>query len=137
MDIREYKEYNGQEIAALYASVGWTAYTSDLQTLKRGFEGSLDVLAAYENGELVGVIRTVGDGATIVFVQDILVRPDMQRRGVGTALMRAMLVKHRGVRQIELCTDAEEATAAFYRSLGFRELGELGCRGFMLICSGE
>ena len=38
-----------------------------------------------------------------------------------------------GVRQIELFTDDTPETAAFYRSMGFRELTELGCRGFMKI----
>lgn len=46
------------------------------------------VLAAYEGEELIGIIRTVGDGATIVFIQDILVYPNKQRHGVGTALVK-------------------------------------------------
>ena len=75
----------------------------------------------------------VGDGHTIVFVQDILVRPQFQRRGIGSALLQAVLNRYAGVRQIELFTDNTPETAAFYRSMGFRELTELGCRGFMKI----
>lgn len=75
----------------------------------------------------------VGDGHTIVFVQDILVRPQFQRRGIGSALLQAVLNRYAGVRQIELLTDDTPETAAFYRSMGFRELTELGCRGFMKI----
>ena len=30
-------------------------------------------LAAYEKNQLLGMIRTVGDGHTVVFIQDILV----------------------------------------------------------------
>ena len=33
----------------------------------------------------------VGDGHTIVFVQDILVRPQFQRRGIGPALFAGSL----------------------------------------------
>ena len=68
MEIREYRTYNEQEILPLYTSVGWTAYTDAPDTLRQGFEHSLLTLAAYENGQLVGLIRTVGDGYTIVFV---------------------------------------------------------------------
>ena len=75
----------------------------------------------------------VGDGHTIVFVQDILVRPQFQRCGIGSALLQAVLNRYAGVRQIELLTDDTPETAAFYRSMGFRELTELGCRGFMKI----
>ena len=89
-------------------------------------------LAAWEDGELAGLIRAVGDGATIVFIQDILVAPERQRRGIGTALLRAVLERFNGVRQIELTTDDTPETAAFYRSLGFADFAGLGCRGFML-----
>lgn len=76
MDIREYREYKAEDVLRLYASVGWTAYTDDPAALERGFRHSLLVLAAWEDGELAGLIRAVGDGATIVFIQDILVAPE-------------------------------------------------------------
>ncbi|MBR0139720.1 MAG: GNAT family N-acetyltransferase [Firmicutes bacterium] len=131
MEIREYTYFNIDEIERLYSSVGWTAYTRDMPALMRGFENSLLILAAYENDELLGLIRAVGDGSTLVFVQDILVFPKHQRKGVGTALLRAVLEHFAGVRQIELVTDDTPKTSAFYRSLGFAELSELGCLGFM------
>ena len=133
MEIKEYTEFKADEILQLYAQVGWTAYTEDLPALECGYKNSLLVLAAYENGELLGIVRVVGDGTTIVFVQDILVRPQFQRRGIGSALLQAVLNRYAGVRQIELFTDDTPETAAFYRSMGFRELTELGCRGFMKI----
>ena len=37
MEIREYKNYNEQEILNLYRSVGWTTYTDDPMSLKAGF----------------------------------------------------------------------------------------------------
>lgn len=53
LEIREYTEYNEKEIVRLYTEVGWTAYTDNLHTLRRGFENSLLVLAAFENDELI------------------------------------------------------------------------------------
>ena len=131
MEIKEYKEYQEDEIQTLYAAVGWTAYTEDLPALERGFQNSLLVLAAYEDGELIGLIRAVGDGATVVFVQDLLVAPQKQRQGVGTALLRAVLDRFSDVRQIQLATDNTPKNVAFYRSLGFLEFSEIGCCGFM------
>ena len=105
MEIREYTEYREEEILRLYTEVGWTAYTKDMSALEQGYKHSLLVLSAYENEELLGIVRAVGDGHTIVFVQDILVFPEKQRQGVGTALLKAVLDRYPDVRQIELVTD--------------------------------
>ncbi len=131
MEIREYTEYRKEEILRLYTEVGWTAYTKDMSALEQGYKHSLLVLSAYENEELLGIVRAVGDGHTIVFVQDILVFPEKQRQGVGTALLKAVLDRYPDVRQIELVTDNTPKTVAFYKSLGFSELSEMGCCGFV------
>lgn len=133
MEIRVYKAYSEAEILRLYASVGWTAYTEQPEALRKGFENSLLVLGAYENGQLAGIIRVVGDGCTIVFIQDILVFPEHQRKGIGSALLQAVLDQYSHVRQVELATDNTPETIAFYQSMGFRELSEIGCCGFMKV----
>ena len=133
MEIREYRVYNEKEILELYASVGWTAYTKHPDVLRKGFKNSMLTLAAYDGEELMGIIRAVGDGYTIVFVQDILVFPEHQRKGVGSALLQAVLDRYSHVRQIELATDNTEKTVAFYRSMGFREMSEIDCCGFMKV----
>ena len=75
----------------------------------------------------------VGDGHTIVFIQDILVFPDCQRKGIGTALIKAVLERYKDVRQIELATDNTPKTVAFYKAMGFKEFSEIGCAAFMRI----
>lgn len=131
MKIKEYTEFKKDEIWQLYTQVGWTAYTENMMALERGYKNSLLVLAAYENEELLGIVRVVGDGATIILVQDILVYPQKQRQGIGTSLLKAVLERYADVRQIQLVTDNTPKTVAFYQSLGFVELEKLGCCGFM------
>lgn len=131
MEIREYRQYDEREILLLYASVGWTAYTDQPETLRRGFENSLLTLAAYEENRLIGILRAVGDGQTIVFVQDLLILPEYQRRGVGTALLRELLARYPQVRQIELTADDSPSLLAFYRKTGLVPMSELGCCGLM------
>ena len=133
MEIREYKIFNEAEILRLYRSVGWTAYTDHLEVLQKGFEKSMLTLAAYEGDQLLGIIRAVGDGHTIVFVQDILVFPEHQRKGIGSTLLQAILDRYSHVRQIELATDNTPKTIAFYKAMGFCEMSEIGCCGFMRI----
>ena len=131
MEIREYKNYNEQEIIGLYSAGGWKAYTDNPEALRKGYENSLLVLGAYEGEQLMGIIRVVGDGETIVFVQDILVFPEYRRKGIGTALLKEIMSKYGHVRQIELVTDSKPETIAFYEYAGFRKLSDLGCTGFM------
>ena len=128
--IKEYR-FDREEALRLYESVGWTAYTAEPEKLQSAFENSLSVLGAFDGEKLLGIIRAVGDGASIVFIQDILVFPEYQRNGVGRALMNALLEKYRRVRQIELATDDVPETLEFYKALGFQEMSELGCVGFM------
>lgn len=131
MEIREYKIYREADILNLYASVGWTSYTGSPEILRKGFENSLLTLAAYEGERLIGIVRAVGDGHTIIFIQDILVLPEYQRKGIGSALLQEILSRYSMVRQIELVTDNDPKTISFYRSMGFREMSESGCIGFI------
>lgn len=131
MTIQPYLHYEESQILPLYQAVGWSNYYTRPEMLRNAYAHSLYALAAYEEDRLVGVIRCVGDGHSVVLIQDILVLPEYQRRGIGTALMRSVLERYAHVYQIQLATDNTEKTKAFYRSLGFRALDEMGCCGFM------
>lgn len=114
------------EVLALYGAVGWTAYTNDDATLRAALAGSSLVVAARRDGRLVGLARAISDGATICYVQDLLVHPDARRSGVGRALMLAVLERYAGLRQKVLLTDDERGQRAFYEALGFQETRDRG-----------
>ena len=130
MDIRLYERYAEEEVLPLYESVGWTNYTRRPEMLRGAYEHSLLTLGAYEDGRLVGVLRAVGDGFSVVLVQDLLIFPAYQHRGIGSALMRELLRQCEGVYQVQLLTDNTPEHAAFYRALGFGDLSELGCAAY-------
>ncbi|WP_431709767.1 GNAT family N-acetyltransferase [Glutamicibacter uratoxydans] len=109
----------------LYDSVQWTEYTKDPQRLTAAVAASLAVLTAYDGQKLVGLARLVGDGLTIIYLQDILVAPNYQRRGIGRQLMQRLLAPFADVRQQVLMTDNEPGQIAFYESLGFTEIRDL------------
>lgn len=109
------------ETLELYSAVGWSAYTEDPATLERSLLGSARVVTARRDGALLGMARVVGDGATLAYLQDVLVRPDAHRSGIGRALVEAALAPFAAVRQQVLLTDAEPGQRAFYESLGFVE----------------
>ncbi len=131
MTLRELTDFDFDEILPLYAAVGWTNYTDLPEMLKSAFARSLLVLGVYDGDRLAGLLRAVGDGYSVVFIQDVLVLPEYQRQGLGTALFRALMERFPDVYQMELFTDSTPKTAAFYRSLGFAKDSDMGCCGFM------
>jgi len=131
MEIRPYSHYAESEILPLYKAVGWSNYYERPEMLCKAFQNSLCVLGAYEDNTLVGILRAVGDGASILLIQDILVYPQYQRQGIGTKLMQTVLEEYKNVYQVQLMTDDTEKTVTFYKSLGFRPVQEYGGCGFM------
>lgn len=129
--IREYTEYKEQEILNLYQSVGWINYTQNPDMLKNAYEHSLKIIGAYDEEKLVGVIRVVGDGYSIIYIQDILVLPEYQHQGIGTLLMKKILDDYAHVYQKTLLTDNTEKSIQFYKSVGFTMDTEMDCRAFM------
>lgn len=109
------------EALDLYDAVGWGAYTARPETLERSLLGSRHVVTARRDGALLGLARVVGDGATLAYLQDVLVRPEVQGQGIGRRLVEEALAPFDAVRQQVLLTDAEPGQRAFYEALGFME----------------
>jgi|LGVF01.2.fsa_nt_gb ribosomal protein S18 acetylase RimI-like enzyme len=125
-----YKDYQEEEVLKLYNSVQWANYTENPNMLKAAYENSLYILGAYDNDDLVGVIRVIGDGHSIIYIQDIIVRPDYQRYGIGSKLLSSALSTYSHVYQKILLTENEEKTVKFYESVGFKADHDLGCVAF-------
>lgn len=111
--------FNEIDIRKLYENAGWTAYTQDLPKLMEALKTSLAVVSAWDEEKLIGLIRVVGDGITIIYIQDILVLDSYKRRGVGSRLLKSILEKYENVRQKVLLTDDTEETRSFYEANGF------------------
>ncbi|MGK0551589.1 GNAT family N-acetyltransferase [Enterococcus faecalis] len=115
------------DLLALYNSVGWTNYTQEATQLQLALEQSLTVISAWQNHQLIGLIRAVGDGISILYIQDLLVHPAYQRQGIGRNLMDALLARFPRVRQKVLLTEEAPDIRTFYEQIGFSscDQGEL------------
>jgi len=110
----ENRVLNQTEVSHLYNNVNWKAYTKKPEVLMQAIQNSLYVLSAWDEQTLVGLIRLIGDGCTIIY----------QRRGIGTTLIKMALEKYKHVRQKVLITDNEERTKTFYQTIGFKSVKE-------------
>lgn len=112
---KEMKAITPSDLKNLYNSVQWFAYTRDLN----GLERAIRVIAAWDDQKLVGLVRVVGDGLTIIYIQDLLVQPNYQNQKIGTTLMTTVLNRYKHVRQRVLLTDDAPDVRKFYEKNGF------------------
>lgn len=122
---------NLDSVLNLYNDVSWSAYTSNPEQLETALKSSLKVWTAWEDDLLIGLARVVGDGCTIIYIQDILVLEAYQRRGLGSQFLEIILAEYQDVRQIILLTDDTEKTISFYEKNGLKQVGKQNSVAFM------
>ena len=96
--------------------------------------GNLEVLAAWEERRVIGVAvvgyrLNLSAGGPFASIEDLYVRPESRRRGIGRALLEAVAerCKIRAVSYVEAQVEDDEA-AAFYSAMGYEP--ELNVRVF-------
>ena len=76
-------------------------------------------ISAYEENELIGYIDCVSNGVTDAYIQDLMVKPEYQGKGIGTKLMNMMIdyLKDNHIYMISVLFD--ESLKSFYDKFGF------------------
>lgn len=124
------------DVATLYAAVGWSTYAEEPRVLQEAIDGSSYVVTALDEERLVGLARCISDDVSIAYIQDIVVHPGYHRQGIGRALALDCLDRYAHVRQKVLLTDDRPGQLAFYSDLGFhntRELARTPLNAFVII----
>ena len=62
-----------------------------LEHARRALQNGLLNVSALYGGELVGMGRLVGDGAMYWYLQEIIVLPEFQRKGIGTLIVNHLV----------------------------------------------
>jgi GNAT superfamily N-acetyltransferase len=111
-----------------------TGFFDDVRQSKEHYEHEAIELVAEIDGEIVGLIdvECENEPGTICearpdlggMIWHLAVRPDRQRRGVATSLLREVepLARDRGLARLEAWTRDDPATRAWYESRGFRQV---------------
>jgi ribosomal protein S18 acetylase RimI-like enzyme len=74
-----------EEYNQLRQLVGWGIYERDV--ILQALPHSLYCVCAVKDSEIIGMARIIGDGGIAYYIQDVIVKPDCQRQGIGTKLM--------------------------------------------------
>jgi ribosomal protein S18 acetylase RimI-like enzyme len=96
------------------------------EKLRKSVEtGDIDILAARSEGQILGVAvlayrPNIPTGALFASIEDLYVRPEARRQGVGTALLTAANERcaAREISYVEVQVE-DEAAESFYKTLGY------------------
>jgi GNAT superfamily N-acetyltransferase len=105
----------------LFSSTGWNKeYGLDARDLHEAIRHSLFLVAAYDGERLIGSGRLVSDGVLHALIVDVIVLPEYQGQGIGTAIMKQLtgFCRERRIRDVQLF--CAKGKTAFYEPLGFR-----------------
>ena len=106
-------------LSDLRESIGWNRmeeeYGNPLMT-------SYYQIAVYENDQLIGYIDCVSNGVTDAYIQDLMVHPEYQGKGVGTELMNQMITYLKEKRIYMISVVYEESLKPFYEKFGFYQM---------------
>lgn len=111
------RETDIKQICDLRQSVGWNRMeeSSNNPNLQHFLS-----ISAYDDRRLVGYVDVVSNGVTDAYIQDLMVRPDMQNKGIGTTLMNMAIdeINKKGIYMVSVIYgDAE--LKKFYEKFGF------------------
>lgn len=106
--------------AQLYGDPYIPPLVESLEQVRAAIEAAV-VLKAVEDGRIIGAVRGALSGTTCR-VGRLVVAPDRQGGGVGTALLRALHERVPQARAFDLFTGhLSEGNLRLYRRLGYRE----------------
>jgi ribosomal protein S18 acetylase RimI-like enzyme len=110
--VREYNE--------LRRLAGWPVLETSL--VSHGLSHSIfSIVITDEHDAIIGMGRIVGDGAIYLHIQDVIVRPQLQRSGIGKLIMGELLkhIESLGGKNTNIGLMCSKGREAFYRQFGF------------------
>lgn len=109
------------EYLHLRAVAGLSSFTEE--AAGRGLQGTIFSVVVVSEGSAVGMGRLIGDGGCFFQVVDIAVHPEHQGRGLGKAIMYAIMehVKDRLPPSAYVSLIADVPANTLYEKFGFKE----------------
>lgn len=119
------------DLIDLYNDVGWSNYTKNIDMLKLAYDNSLRIVSLWDGNKLIGIIRVVGDGHSIIYIQDLIILTEYQKQGLGSMLMNYVMNAYKDVYQKVLLTENQTSTVKFYESCGLVANDKYNCVAFV------
>lgn len=120
-----------EEWKSLRRGTKWTMHSDD--NFKCAIQGSLHFVLAYEEGEIIGMGRVVGDTKLCFYIQDVVVKEKYRRQGIGSTIVKMLLtyINDSAAPGATIGLMASKNKEPFYEKLGFKRRD--GVSGFGMI----
>jgi GNAT superfamily N-acetyltransferase len=109
-----------EDVVRLYRAVKWSSAEKPV-ALHMGLLAFHSLVTAWDAELLVGLGNAISDGHLVVYFPHLVVHPEYQGQGIGTALMKMMMATYRGFHQQALLADGRAID--FYKKVGFTRAG--------------
>ncbi len=113
-----------EEIRELYISAGWWSDGDDRNPhlIAEIISGSYCFCVAMDQGSIIGMARAISDGVSDAYIQDVTVRVDYRKKGIGSDLVRGIVevLRRKGLTWIGLI--ATPMSCKIYWKIGFEEM---------------
>ena len=78
-----------EEFIELRKSVGWGI--SDRKAIEKGLKNSIYSVCAEIDNLVIGIARVVGDDGICFYIQDVIIKPEFQKMGIGRKIMESVM----------------------------------------------
>jgi len=118
-EYRETKNFKPEELEDLFLSVNWESGKYP-NRLAEAMKNSSAVISAWDEGKLVGLVRSLDDGVCTAFIHYLLVRPQYRKDHIGGTLMKKILSRYADYMYVKIMP-SDKALIPFYRKFGFEQ----------------
>ncbi len=113
------RSFTAEQLERLFLSVNWESGKYP-ERLTRALQNCETVYTAWDGDKLVGLINAIDDGELTAYVHYLLVDPDYQGIGLGSALLHIVKEKYRNYLHFFLVAEHKELVE-YYERLGFEQ----------------
>lgn len=133
----ELNQLKSEEFIILFHSVGW--YPPEVNQVEIALDNSICTFSLYEDNELIGMARILGDKAMSFYIKDFVILPEKQNKGNGKLLMNTIIAtinnKLSNGYKVSIELISSKGKEEFYEKFGFenRPCDYDGAGMFMMI----
>lgn len=84
----ELRKITGSEYQTIRNTTDWPVFELDI--IDKALEKDLFSVCVLDKKKIVGIGRVIGDGAIYFYIQDVIVIPEYQKKGIGKLIMNCI-----------------------------------------------